>query len=492
MGNPYQKFAKDTVVIGIANILIGLSGLILLPLLTKTLGPHDYGIWTQVNITISLILGFVGLGLPYAMTRFLAAKTNKEEIQDEFYSVFCFVFIATLIASFILIMLANFFAKAFFRGAIDIVRITALIISVWSLDWVYLSLFRSFRQMKRYSIFVVADAYGQIGLIAYLISNGYGLFSILLSVLFIKVMVFFILSYSVKLQIGIKRPHFSKLKEYLNFGLPTIPGNISSWIVASSDRYVIGYFLGMTSVGVYSAGYNLGSVIFMPIGVLGFILPPTLSKLYDEGKTDKVKNHLSYSLKYFLALAIPFVFGVSLLGKQVLRIFSTPEIAIQGYYIIPLIALSSLFYGVYVVVGHILILVKKTKIVGATWGISALVNLLLNILIVPHVGILGTAITTLIAYSLVLVIIVHYSFKEFRFNIEWSFIFKSLIASVIMSLAIWRITLVGTLDVVLTVVLGVVLGMVIYGAILFLLKGFSEEEFKFFKGLFQTSALSTE
>jgi O-antigen/teichoic acid export membrane protein len=60
--NSYQKFAKDVIVIGFTNLMTALSGIILLALLTKTLGAHDYGIWVQVQITIVLIVGFVGLG----------------------------------------------------------------------------------------------------------------------------------------------------------------------------------------------------------------------------------------------------------------------------------------------------------------------------------------------------------------------------------------------------------------------------------------------
>ena len=50
----------------------------------------------------------------------------------------------------------------------------------------------------------------------------------------------------------------------------------------------------------------------MPAGILGFVLPPALSKLYDEDRMDEVKMHLSYSLKYSLTLAIPFVFGAAI------------------------------------------------------------------------------------------------------------------------------------------------------------------------------------
>ena len=293
MGSSYQKFTKDVLIIGITNILVALSGIILLPLLTKTLGAHDYGIWAQVQVTISLALGFVGLGLPYAMTRFLPAKTNREEIQEEFYSVFYLVFLVTLVTSVVMIVAANFIARAFFNGAIHIVRITGLIILVWSLDWVFLSFFRSFLQMKRYAIFTIADMYGQLGLIAYVVLNGYGLFNVLLTVLAIRVVIFFILFFLIKHRIGIRRPRFSRIREYLNFGLPTIPGNISSWVVLFGGRYVIGYFLGVAPVGIYSAGHTLGSIPFVFAITLGFVLTPTLSKLYDEGRMNEVKTYLS-------------------------------------------------------------------------------------------------------------------------------------------------------------------------------------------------------
>ncbi len=481
MGDSYQKFAKDVLVIGVTHILIALSGIILLPLLTKTLGAHDYGVWAQVQVTISLVLGFVVLGLPIAMTRFLAAKTNKDEIQEEFYSVFVLVLGTTLIVSFGLIVFAAPIAEAFFEGATEVFRITALIILVWSLDIVFLGLFRTFRQMKKYSIFITADIYGQIGLIAYLVLNGYGILSIVLAVLATRVVIFFILFFLIKRQIGIRSPRFSRTREYLSFGLPTIPGNIAAWVVTSSDRYVIGYFLGAASVGVYSAGYVLASIPFRAAAILGFVLPPTLAKLYDEGRMNEVKIHLRYSLKYFLALAIPFVFGAAILAEPTLRLFSTAEMASRGYLVVPLVALSILFYGTYVVIAQILLIAKKTKIMGLVWIMAAVVNLGLNIIAVPRLGILGAAITTLVAYSLALGIGSYYASKEFKFTIDWQFIIKSLIASAIMSLVVWLMPPQSNIATIITVIVGVA----VYGAAIFLLRGFTKEEFKFFKELFQ-------
>jgi len=482
----YQKFAKDTLVIGVANVLVALSRIILLPLLTKTLGAHDYGIWAQAQVTIGLVLGVVGLGLPYALTRFLPAKTQKEEIREEFWSVFSLVSLTTFIVSLVLIAAASPIARAFFAGSTEIVRITGLIILIWSLDTALLSFFRAFRQMKRYALFVVGDAYIELAVIAFLVLKGYGLLNALLAVLAVRSMIFIPLLFLINSQVRIKRPHFSKIKEYLSFGLPTVPGNLASWVVASSDRYVIGYYLGATSVGIYSAAYGLGSLMIMLVGVLGFILPPTLSKLYDEGRINEVKTHLRYSLKYFLAVAIPFVFGAAILGKPVLRLFSTAEIASKGRFVVPLVALSILFYGAYAVIAHILVLAKKTKITGLIWIAAAAVNLGLNLVVVPHLGILGAALTTLIAYSLALAVGSYYSFKEFKFSIDWRFISKSLVASGIMTTTIWLMHPQSNL----ATIIAIIAGVAIYGVAIILAKGFTKNEVLFFRRLLQQNIAS--
>ena len=479
MENSYQKFAKDVLIIGIANALVALSGIIFMPLITKTLGAHDYGIWAQVQVTINLVLVFAGLGLTGAIVRFLPAKTDRGEIQEGFYSVLYLVFLVTLIVSIVWIAAADFIGSAFFDGATVIVRITGLIILVWSLDSVFLSLLRAFRQMKRYALFTIANTYVQVGLITYLVLNGHGILSIVLAVLGIRAVVFIILFSLIKSEIGIRRPHFSRIKEYLTYGLPIVPVNVASWVINSSDRYIVGYFLGVASVGVYSAGYTIGYVPFMFAQVLSVVLGPTLSKLYDEGRVDEVKTHLRYSLKYLLAAVIPFVFGAVILAEPVLRVFSTAEIASEGYFIVPLVALSILFVCVNSVIYIILVLAKKTKVLGVIFTIAALVNLGLNILVVPRLGILGAAITTLIAYGLALGLTTYYSFKEFKFPIDWRFIIKSLTASVIMSAALWAIAPEGTSATILTVLAGAA----IYAAVVFLLKGFTKEEFRFFRGL---------
>ncbi|MCK4734501.1 MAG: polysaccharide biosynthesis C-terminal domain-containing protein, partial [Methanophagales archaeon] len=213
---------------------------------------------------------------------------------------------------------------------------------------------------------------------------------------------------------------------------------------------------------------------------LGFLLPAVLSRLYDEGKEGEVKRYLEYTLKYFLMFAIPSVFGLSLLSKQLLITLSTSEIASYGYLITPFTAVSALFLGVSAFIGQIIVLVKKTKISGSIWMVAAIMNLGLNFVFISYFGILGAAITTLIAYALALVLTTYYSFKHFKFDVDFGFILKSIFASIVMSLVIIEWNPVGTLNVLL--VIGIC--AVVYAAILLLLKGVKKEEIVFFRDLF--------
>jgi O-antigen/teichoic acid export membrane protein len=302
-----------------------------------------------------------------------------------------------------------------------------------------------------------------------------------MGLLITDLIVFLIMASLTISEIGIKIPKFTHTREYLTFGLPTVPGNLSSWVVNSSDRYVIGIFLGAAFVGYYSPGYALGSMILMFLAPLSFMLPAVLSKYYDENNMNEVKTVLRYSLKYFLLLAIPATFGLSLLSKPLLTILSTPEIASQGYLITPFVAVSALLFGASVVINHILVLEKKTKITGTIYIIIAILNLGLNLIFIPYIGILGAAITTLLAFALAFILTTYYSFKYFKFDIDFYFVLKSVFASIIMSLVIIKWNPLGLLNVL--IVIGVC--AVVYVAILLLLKGIEKEEFKFFKELFK-------
>jgi len=472
----YQKFTKDVGIIGLTELVIALKGLIVLPIITKLLGAENYGIWAQLIVTLSLIVPIATLGLPYTLVRFLAAEKNKKEIQDGIYSVLTIIFGIALTISLILIFFSGPISN-FFGGEKILVQILAFTIIFECLNQVFLNIFRAFQRMGKYSSFMIFQTLGEIGLVAGTVLLGYGLFGAVLSLFIIRGINFLIMGTLTIQGIGLKIPEFLRIKEYLHFGLPTIPGNVSSWIVQSSDRYLIGFFLGTIFVGYYVPAYIIANSILLFIAPLSFVLPAVLSKFYDENKIGEVKTHLKYSLKYFLMVAIPSVFGLSILSRQLLTIFSTSEIAQKSYYLVPFISLSILLFGMYAIISQIIVLKKKTRITGSIWMGAAFLNLGLNFIFIPKFGILGAAITTLSAYSFAFILTWYYSFKEFQFEIDWKFISKSIFASILMTLFIFWFSPIGLSKTIIAIILGALL----YGVLTFLLKSFTKEELKFFK-----------
>lgn len=475
----YKLFVQRVGLVGISNILVSFSGLILVILLTKNFSIQDYGMWVQVGTVTVLVPLLATLGLDHAMSRYLASVEKKEKIQEAFYSITGLVTVVSLIICFILFLFSKTIAVTLFNGNVTIAVILPLIAFFGCLNLINFSFFRAFQKMKLYSLSSLLLPYLTVVMIVYVVKTGLGIVEAVMGLFIIQLILFTATSALIIWDIGFKIPRFSDTREYLSFGIPLIPSNLSSWMVDQSDRLIIGIMWGTAFVGYYSPGYTLGSTIFMLAVPFGIILTPLLSSYYDKNKLEQVKTVLRYSLKYFLLMAIPSFFFLSLLSKPILLILTTPEIAQNGYIITPFVALSLLLFGIYGIVGHIFIINKKTNFIGKIWVIAAILNIVLNLIFIPQFGIIAAAVTTLIAYTFTFTLTWFYSTKYLDFEFEFRSIVKSIIASILMSISIIIINPQG----ILSLLIVILTSSLIYITILLILKGITREEIQFFKEL---------
>ena len=151
-------------------------------------------------------------------------------------------------------------------------------------------------------------------------------------------------------------------------------------------------------------------------------------------------------------------------------IITTPEIALNGYLVTPFIALSALLFGTYGIIMNLVILEKKTKIIGGIWTIAAIISLL-NILFVPIFGILAAAAVTLLSYFTAFIISMNYSRMTFKFHFDYSFIPKSITASVLMSIIIVLVNPLGLISVLILIGISII----IYTILIFAMKGINKK-----------------
>ncbi len=475
--NEYKLFVQRIGLVGITNVLVTLSTLILLPVLTKNLTIQDYGIWSLLIATITFIPLLVNLGLPYSMVRFLPTKKDKTEIQEEFYSITFLILFTGVIASIIIFIFSKQIGILLFGGNTVVSMLLSVITLVFVANSSFLNFLRTFQQMKVYSIVTLVQTYSMVFLVTFLVQAGYNIEGAVFGYFIVQLLtLLFLLSYVIS-RIGFKIPRFKNIREYLSFGIPTVPGNLSNWFVELSDRYVIGILLGVAFVGYYSPGYTLGSIIAMFMAPFAFILPPLLSPLYDEKKMDEIKSYLQYSIKYFVLIALPSIFGLSLLSKPLLVLIATPQIAANGYFITPFTAISAFLFGIYGIISQTLVLEKKTKIIGFLWIIAAIINIVSNIILVPIFGIIAAAITTLVAYAFTLLMTIFYSQKYIKLQFNIKFTVKSLFASILMSLIIIFVNPTSIMGIVTVIAVCAA----VYLIVIYILKGISREEIEFFK-----------
>lgn len=469
----YKTFIKDVGLIGITQALTSLGGFFLLPIITKTLGSYDYGIWAQINISVSLLSTIALMGTSMSVVRFLSSEKDKEKIREGIFSIIFFVAFTGSVGSILVFISSDFLAAKIFHdiGTSNFIKAGAFLILLSAIDQISIFYFRISRQTETFASLTLFQSFGQMFLILAFLLMGFGLFGVIFAVLIIRGLLFLISTYKIVSQIGFKIPKFNQIGEYLKYSAPLTPNSLIRWITDSSDRYMVSYFLGLSQVGIYSASYAIGNLIQLFITPIQFILFPELSRLFDEGKINEVKIYLGYSMKYFLLISIPAVFGLSALAKPMLEILTTQEF-ISGSIVIPFIALSGLLAGVFQIVINITHLVKKTKFNLYIQLFAALANIGFNLLLIPIIGIVGAAVATFISYILMVIICIYISFKHIRFNLNIPFILKSIASSLIM----FRVILCLTPSNIMGLFGSVLVGVFVYFGIMIMIKGISKYE----------------
>jgi O-antigen/teichoic acid export membrane protein len=475
-----KAIVKDVSIIGIALLFTGCTEFILLPVLTKYLGPYFYGLWAQIFITVSLVVPLTQLGLSMSYIRYQSSEKDINNIKDTFFSTILFLLITSIIASILIIIFSDILAISFFQdeNASIYIKITSILIILTSLNVVVTSYFRVFDQNITYALLSVFQTLGQIFFFLIFIYFDYGLWGVFLSYIVIRLIITGAALILVICQIGVCLPKFLKIKEHLKFGLPLTPNSLIRWITSYSDRVLVLYFLGLSIVGIYSAAYTIGNTVYFLVMPLQFILLPYLAKEFDNNNIAGVEKGLFLSQRYFLLISIPSAFGLSVLSVPILTLLTSPDFY-SGFIIIPFVSFGAIFLGLFQIFINVTHLVKKTKFNFLIHIIAASVNIALNIILIPIIGILGAAVATLLSYVLMAAITYKISLRYLNIPLDKLFISKSIICS----LFFLPVTMLLHPSTIITISVAIVLCIMGYFSLMIVIQGIKISEIRYIHSL---------
>ena len=192
------------------------------------------------------------------------------------------------------------------------------------------------------------------------------------------------------------------LKNLLRIGLPVLPGTVGSIILASGDRYMIKYFLGLEAVAVYTFGYRFASQLaeglFQPFQkALSPVIFKRAAKSNAEGRAYNIKIINNVLLIFSIIIA-----GAVIPMRDIMDIMGTHAYA--AAYPVFIVSLIGIFiYTVSQAESYSLIFIERTELTAATVIVGAGINICLNYIFIPKYGIIAAAFTTIISYLIMLV-----------------------------------------------------------------------------------------
>ena len=474
------KFIKNVGLVGIASIFFTLPGFLLVPILTKLLGAYQYGIWIQIFAAVTILASVATLGFDRATLRYLSSLKSKKVISTKFYTALFIVMFTATIFTVILFISANVLAEFVIKDitVANYIKLAAPLIVIFAVNLLVKSFLEAFQEFKNYAYLAIFLGIGEVVAVLTTLFLGYALWGVIASIIvvhFLYVVAAFLI---IRYQLSFSLPNYASIHKYIKFSLPLIPLPIFMWIVHSSDIYIIGFFQGATSVGIYSSVYSLSKIMFFLMAPLSTVLLPVVYKAFDKKNLTETRDYLAYSLKYFLLLAIPAGFGLFALSKPILLLLTTPEFVIGANLFLPL-AFGLVMYKLSAFFTLVLNMYERTKFVGQVFGISTVFNVVMNFIAIPRWGLNGAALSTFLTYLLLLVSMFYYSRRFFKFKLHFGFFIKSIFASfsMIFILGFWKITNIYEL------VLTGIIGCGIYFVIIVALKGVTKQEINMFRNL---------
>ena len=464
-----NKIAKGALIVFIG-MIIGKALSYSYVILLSRLGSSTYGLLSLGFAIISFLVIISLLGLSTSVTRYVAyyiGKRDKKSIKSTIISSIKIVLPLSVLISFILFLLSKQISIIIFKNTdlIPILKFFSLSIPLLALTDLFLSFIIGFQKIGYRTIIKdIIETLVKLFLTFIFISLGYGLFGVIAAYI-ISIVITFILSfYFLKKIFPILNKNIkstSLTKELLKFSLPLLFVGFLNLIIKWTDVLMIGYFIDASQVGIYNVALPTANLLVLTPTALMAIFLPIITNLYGKNKFNQIKKISKTISKWILFINLPIFFLIALLSKQIITIMFDPG------YINASIPLYILLFGYLIhsfthVHSSALTMIKKTNINFYIMLISIFINIILNYILIPKIGIVGGAIAT--SFSLIFVYISS-AYTNYKINkiqvINFSYI-KILLSAIISTIIISKIIKYFIVNSVLDIILIGLLFVIIY------------------------------
>ena len=436
-----NPFWNNTLIYGVGFLGLRAISFLLLPLYTNLLSPHEAGILFIIYTILAFLNTIYNRGMDSSLLKFFNTENEKTIISTSIIYSIIYSFVLSLLI-FIIYTIVNHYGLVY-RYSLPFNIIYFILIILFS-DMLSSRCMHIIRLQNRPWYYLLVSL---VNVLASIILNLYfiiilkqGVYGALMAIFGVSIIQFMFLTPILIFKVRLNLMDRGILSKMLNFSRPFLPAAIFFILIELSDRWFINWlsFNHIMDVGLYGAGYKVGSIMLLI--VRGFNLNWQPFYIQEQGGTDSIRKFTSIGndfINIMIVLGTLIVIGFPVAIKtQILGFSLIGEAFWDGLSIIPIIVISYLFYGVFILQMPSIYIKNKQNWAPYFWGMGFIINAIFNMILIPKYQFMGAAISTCFAYFSMMALLLYKnkSWMKIKYNN------KSIIVTISVSLILYLIS----------------------------------------------------
>lgn len=417
-----QRFVRDVGFSFTSLAVTALVGFILRIFLARYLGAGDLGLYTLIYSVYSFGILLSAFGIGQALTKY-AAEFREDTPRTNLLVSSGLITVPAIGCG---VGLAVYVCSSAIASVLDmpelagLLRILAPVFPFAALELTALGFLNGLRRMRLFAFISIARSALTIILTVALVLLGYGLVGAIVALLSSTILVSLFALFSIRKSLVKPKQYAPAIKMLLIFGGYLVLASSIELVQLYTDSFMIGYFMTETDVGYYSAAITLSAAIHIVPRAVSMITNPTIATYWGKGEVDKIADLVNRVMKYTASLFIPLGFVIAFLSQPIIALIFGAEFRPA---ILPLqiLVIRSVCGGIVTSVGTALSSTAYVSMVFKLSGVMAVINIILNLLLIPRWGITGAAIATALS-SLVDVALLIYFIQRLigiKIHLKW-------------------------------------------------------------------------
>jgi len=397
-----RSLTKQTLIYGVGTILARFVTFLLLPLYTNILPAADYGLAALVFAFIGFMIIIFNYGLDSAVMRFYGDSADRQGKTRMLSTAIWLTLISSLALGALIYSLNGYLGYVLLNDPehARLIRLSAGILFFDAICHVPFALFRledkplQFISIRILNVIVVFSL--NFFLVGKLNRGVNGIFESNLITSALTALVLYAMTISrVRVQFS-----GSMAKDLALFGLPFIPAGLASVCMEMLNRYIIEHLMDLEAVGIFSAGFKLGIFMLLLTTAFYYAWQPFFMK---AGPQDSSRPLFARIFTYFVLVELTFWLVLTTLMPEIVRFHIGRIYLIGREYqscepMVPIILLGYVFLGINQVFLPGIYFEKKTRYLAYLTFLAAGINVGFNFILIPSLGIVGSAYSSLIGY----------------------------------------------------------------------------------------------